>query len=277
LVPSFEITTSRQYDVIKNQQMIHAELRASDTPYLSLSELMLELGLSNSESCKIEILTESPAKILPSSIIQNKKATISVATPINLEEKNLKVSYKLFYPNRVERGVLTSNIKWQNESHEVKTMKVHLNVDECVTMHVFASINGMCVEDMYIIDPTVSNNPRAVILEVFDNRFGMLNRYLAGEGERKASNFERSIGDLLTTLGFSVWDIGDNRYGSNRPDIVAITPNNNVIVIDCTLEQPNQGDKLSKLEERTQSIKRALKEQYLGHTTEVLPVLITCL
>ena len=89
-------------------------------------------------------------------------------------------------------------------------------------------------------------------------------------GKRVSRSFEAKMSLLFHLLGFSPAYYG---YGSEAvPDILVFDKDNKlVMVVECTLQQPDINNKLSKLSSRTKIIEETIPE------IKVLPVLITVL
>jgi hypothetical protein len=88
-----------------------------------------------------------------------------------------------------------------------------------------------------------------------------------------ADEFEASVANLLWILGFSVMHLGDIDRTTNAADILAATPNGNILVVECTVGLP-KSDKVGVLDARVKAVRQNLAASGNGHL-RVLAVLVT--
>lgn len=111
-------------------------------------------------------------------------------------------------------------------------------------------------------------------LLIFQELYGDLEDFLEGDiergGRKEGRIFETKVSLLFHLLGFSPAYYG---YGAKAvPDILVFdNDNKHVMVVECTIRQPDSNNKLSKLATRASNLDQIIPE------VEVMPVLMTAL
>ena len=115
-----------------------------------------------------------------------------------------------------------------------------------------------------------TTNQRVKIFQELSGDIQDLLEDVPEKGRRSSRNFEVKISLLFHILGFSPAYYG---FGSDDvPDVLVFDKDNkSVMVIECTLLQPDINNKLSKLSSRTKNIELIIPD------IQVLPILITAL
>jgi hypothetical protein len=90
---------------------------------------------------------------------------------------------------------------------------------------------------------------------------------------RDARDLETAVAWLLWMLGFSVAHLGGTPKTQDAPDLVATTPNRNFVVIECTTGLLKAENKLARLVERAEALRRRLDASGNRHL-RVLPVIV---
>lgn len=92
-------------------------------------------------------------------------------------------------------------------------------------------------------------NLKRALVEVHDPELRALQKALTGVTARKEkgrNDFESSVGVLFYMLGFESVRIGAVRKLSDGPDIYALAPQRDALVVECTAAAFNE-DKLERL------------------------------
>jgi aspartate ammonia-lyase len=100
-----------------------------------------------------------------------------------------------------------------------------------------------------LADPTIVINLKRALVEVHDPELRALQKALTGVTARKEkgrNDFESSVGVLFYMLGFESVRIGAVRKLSDGPDIYALAPQRDALVVECTAAAFNE-DKLERL------------------------------
>jgi hypothetical protein len=114
--------------------------------------------------------------------------------------------------------------------------------------------------------PPLHADIRATAVKLFERKGNLLAKGLCQDGERpNANEFERSVGQLLALLGFSVLWWGPNRGGKmampeEQADLLAFSADNAlVLVVDCTVDTTQDG-KCARLAKRAKEIEQGLRK-----------------
>ncbi len=132
----------------------------------------------------------------------------------------------------------------------------------CVTLAQPGPVRvSLVARDGEVADDAEAGTPWApsLVHEQFDSGFRQLRLLLFGsddKGQKDSRQFEQGVAWLLHLCGCAAMHLGlkegkNDLHGS--PDIVARTPNDDVMVGECSLKSPAP-NKLAKLVERAQSI-----------------------
>lgn len=115
-------------------------------------------------------------------------------------------------------------------------------------------------------------NPRVNTCEVVDSDLEVFKQFLSGKGKDWGADFESAIAFLLHFLGFSVAHYGRIEKYQDGIDIVAFAPGEGlVLAVECTFQDPDVKNKLSKLVRRSSEL-----SDKLGGA-KLTPVLFTAL
>jgi hypothetical protein len=124
--------------------------------------------------------------------------------------------------------------------------------------------------------PTRFRNPRRAILEAFDPGLQVLREYLLKSGAKKrdARDLEIAVAWLLWMLGFAVSQLGLTEKTQEAPDMVALAPHGNVVLVECTTGLLKAESKLANLIDRVAAVRRRLDASGNRHV-RVLPLMVT--
>lgn len=113
-------------------------------------------------------------------------------------------------------------------------------------------------------------NLRLTAHEAFDEVSERLLTWLRGEGKNPSTDFEYSVTALLHMCGFQTEWIGCRGLAQDAPDTFAFCSKPQALIIgECTTKIPDL-NKLRKLKERAELLRKELK-------IKIYPVLFTCL
>jgi hypothetical protein len=103
----------------------------------------------------------------------------------------------------------------------------------------------------------------------------MLNDILSkGQISRDSRDFEAAMPWLFWMLGFAPAHIGGFPRFRDAADFLVSTPSGNLAVVECTVGLLKDDDKLPKLHDRVQAVRRNLDTSSTRHV-RVLPMIIT--
>lgn len=275
-LPSLIISGKDKHESLTiNRQLLDWELRSANEPFDNIEDLFIHLGFPGltriRDFATFEIVGRAPALISDKSIINNRQASIELKASKDIDANKIKLGCKVFNKSNIERfSVSGDKINWANDDDLLIGQYNH-DVRDANLLQVFLSYNELALHSWFINDPQKQINQRYLIHNLFDLNLDILKKLLFGE--KDSQNFEEGIALLLNILGFSVSHHGKIKKLQDGPDIIALTPEGNIAVIECTTGLLDKDDKLAKLIQRTNLIKGKLNATY-GHLT-VQPIIVS--
>ena len=289
-IPTLYIRGVGKWNLLNALQLkpedIDLELKAADTPYDSLDELLVSFGLENSESTIITVAAGAPAFILDDSTIINSEVVrlrciMESSLPIN----DLKIGVRILrrepkHDPIVDRvSFCGQEFKWQEDESGSKTRlgEVKFRVKDAQLVQVYLSYKNILLHQSWITDPAKNLNPRHIAYRTYDQGLSILQSHLSGNTSKphRAEDFEMGVATLFSMLGFSVMQMGKRTARlQDGPDILAITPAGHIAVIECTLGHLANNDKMSKLSLRTIQLREEMNKSGSGPRL-IQPVIVT--
>jgi len=277
-LPNLIISGTETIDM--DSQLFDWDLKSADQPFDSINEVLIYLGLPRlSEMGNVpvlEIIAHSPARISDQSTITEGRASIILKVSTGIDTNKTKLGFKVFNKNNIveQRFSITGEkVNW-TKNEDLLTGNYSFKIEDINLIQAFVSYDNVALHSWYVTDPQKQMNYRYSIHSLFDKNLDTLKGLLFEEKERK--NFEYGVALLLNILGFSVTHHGKIPKLQDGPDIVALTPIGNIGVIECTSGLLDKDDKLAKLVQRTNLIRKKLEETGFGYLS-VQPVIITML
>lgn len=257
-------------------------LKAADNPYDSVQELCVEygLGILRGDRATLEVVARTAVQVLATSRVEGTSANLGVWMGQSLERAKARLGYRILNNGRVIRRDTVSGeaLVWQ-ENDFAQVGSVQMTVPAGSIVQCIASYDGHAHNVQWRADPTVHTNPRAAVLGLVDPRKEVLQNFLQPESPlrgKAADDFEAGVAWLLWALGFSTATFGTNSKTTDAFDTVAVSPNGNFLVVECTLGLLKAESKLSKLGARAARLREALDASNMKHL-RVLPVMVSAL
>ena len=279
-LPVFSISGGSNAGLL-NQPCTDWELRASTTPFDSLSELTTAyvLGGYAGSSSVIEIVARPVALIAADSTINDTEARIGVLLARNLDHLKCRIGFRVL-SNRVvvNRGSFSGEqISW-GTGDIWKRGDVRLQVPQAAVVQCFASYADAAHHYFWISDPRNYQNPLRMALQATDNELEVIRDYLFEERKprKESRDFEQGVAMLAWMLGFATAPIGATPRLSDAPDLIGATPKGDMLIVECTTGLLKAENKLARLAERAQAIRQRLDSSGNGHV-RVQPVIVTAL
>lgn len=260
------------------QPALDWEIMASETPYGGLQDVAYEygVGLINNDNVNVEVVAFQVAAVSKESGISADKATIAINIAANLPKEQAAIGYNIHQDNKViKRARLNAESLAWAEQDGYQSGKTVIDVPEGSIMQCFASYAGITQQRYWILDSSKIFNPRQAAYEAFDSKLTLLKETIEGATtKRQSRDLEAAVSCLLWMLGFSVTQVDSLSRMQDAADIMAITPQGHYAVVECTTGLLKEDNKLPKLHDRAQLVKKNL--QTAGHQVfEVLPVMVT--
>jgi hypothetical protein len=272
------LTGARHIQYMRQPQL-DWELKAALTPYDNLNDLLLEysLGANQGDSIKVDVIASNVAEVDLSTQVQGPKANVGVLLANGLSREKCRLGYRVFHQGRVvtRASIDGAMMRWEPQEHILRG-SAEIDVPNGAVLGCIASYDGYAQHQGWIADPSTVQNPRRAVYEAFDNQATILRDFLENSQSkgRDARDLEAGVAWLLWMLGFGVAHLGGTAKTQDAPDLVATTPHGNFAVIECTTGLLKAENKLSRLIERAEMLRRRLDASGNRHL-HVLPVIIT--
>ena len=253
-------------------------LRSSDIPYGNINDLLSDFGLAGGNH-PLQVIALPPILIDTTSRICGETGILRIRLAKSLVKENASIGVVVQSQGKaVLRKRLSGNVfDWQDDakSNGVLVGTTNITVPKASVSHCFANYNTTSYHHYWIGDPDALQNPLRTMFEVFDPGLEVTKNLLSSSPKRGSSNdYESSVSWILWMLGFSPLCLGGSKKLSDGPDLIAISQDGNVIVVECTLGGLKTDNKLQKLIDRTNDVRRALERANAAHVI-CLPALVT--
>lgn len=264
----------RSYGVSKSTLDWHLKAHAYD----SLDELCIEFGLSPAQfsGSHLQIISGTVVEAFMGAEVKGGWAHPSIISPSKAERSKLSLAYRVFDAGKVTNrvSVAADKLTWKKAgSNWIGSTKA--KVKPGAAIQCFAAYGGHAQHHAWIGDMTSSPNLRHTICKELDPELQVVSDYLFDDrkGRREPREFELAVAWLLWMSGFSVLHVATKRLEDNV-DVVAVTPANKILLIECTLGLLSREGKTSNLLQRTAAMRKRLDQSGFAHLP-LIPVGIT--
>jgi hypothetical protein len=259
------------------------ELNAAETPFDSLTDLMLEfrLGGHTPDTTRIEVIADTVSIIHFGSVLSGTKARIGIRLANGLDRTKASLGYIVLDGHRATQRsrVCGSAMKW-NERDGLRYGETEIDVLSGGIVHAFVSYAGIAQHHYWLGDPERMPNPHRTAFEAFDNQLELIKLiFEKAEGRGfQARDLEAAIAWLLWMNGFLVVHLGGTQSVQvPGPDIIAMTPQTgHFAVIECTTKHLGSDKKLPDLVANAEKLRRKFDAAGQGHR-KILKILVTSL
>jgi hypothetical protein len=251
-------------------------------PYDSIVELAGELHLYplRWDVCSLDVTAEGVVAVDlgPRARIQNGVAHLAIRVAKDVDRTQARLGYRVQAPDAkaTQRGSFNSgDLTWSDDGEYVAVGSVDIEVPKGSVIQGFASYKARWMHQGWITDPDNAANVRRSMHEVFDPELEGTKKSLfdAKSHKQDARVLEAGVGNLMFMYGFAVNPLSSH-FTTDAADLLAVSPNGNIAVIECTTGAINNNGKLSKLLARAAALLEKLKQTGNPHL-KVLPVVIT--
>lgn len=258
------------------------ELRSGIVPYDSVFELAGELNLYplRWDVCSLDVTAEGVVAIDLSgrARIKDGVANLIIRVAKGIDRTRARLGYRVQGADRraTARGSFdSSQLTWSDDGDYVVVGSVDISVPKGSIVQAFASYGSRWVHQGWITDPDNSVNVRRSMHEVFDPSLDGINKSLfdAKSHKQDARILEAGVGNLMFMYGFAVNPLSSH-FTTDAADLLAVSPNGNIAVIECTTGAINNNGKLSKLLARSAALLEKLEKTGNPHL-KVLPIVVT--
>jgi hypothetical protein len=237
-------------------------LRSADVPYDNVNELSIDFGMV--------------AVDLRNNVV-GETANIGVFATKDLDRSQITIGYRVLDKGIVAaRGTISgATLDWiEEEARDVG--RAEIAVPPASLVNCYARYRGITYHSGFIVDPSLAQNPRRVAYERFDPGLLELTDLLTTKDKKRARDLEPAVACLLWMLGFSPCYIGGIKVLQEGPDILAMTPEGHIIVVECTVGTLKADSKMPKLLSRAVAVREQFANSGQLHL-RVLPVMVTSL
>ncbi|OZY85734.1 hypothetical protein CBP51_01395 [Cellvibrio mixtus] len=272
--------SGRNNNALLTQPELDWELKAAETPFDSINDLMTEYWLGSNQygQVSIEVFAHNIVEINTNSELTNDIAQPKIILAANLDKKLCKIGYRIILNGIVSsRGSLgLDDLEWI-EDGKACYGSAQVKIPVGAVMHCVAIYAGEAQHQYWLADPKNLPNSRRSLLEESDKDLKVLRDYLFEEikPRKNSRDFEFGIANLMWLLGFSVVQPGAVQRTTESVDVIATSNNGYVLLIECTIGLLKAESKLATLIARTESMKRRLQN---GHShLKIYPVIVTAM
>ncbi|ULO25166.1 hypothetical protein [Methylocystis sp. SB2] len=254
------------------------EIKASDTPYDGLQDLMqaYDLGPLSGPTNNVEVAAFNVLYVdAEKSLVDGEKAHIHVRAGKGVNTDSVKIGYRVNSKGKIitRASIPRGDINWSKDSSGLYG-EAGIDVPPAAVVNAVVGYCGIAQNHFWFGDPNAFQNPRRAVYEAFDPGLASLNELLSNvKGKGDARQFESVIAWLLWMLGFGVNHLNTPNM-SEAVDLIAVTPSGNYGVVECTTGLLNANNKLSKLHDRAEAVRRGLTVSNYS-LLKVLPVMVT--
>lgn len=257
-------------------------LKAGSVPFDSLNELTMyySLGTLIGDFTIIEVIATNSIQVYADSNLKNDNASLGIWMASSLNKSKAHIGYRVMNNGDVVlRGsIIGEKLVW-SDNNGISTGSINIKVPVGSVIQCFACYAGQAHQTKWIADPEIFQNPRFSVLSSVDSTGLLLKTYLFPElppKNKSADDFEAAISWTMWALGFAPANFGLNNKTRDAFDTIAVTPNGNFVIVECTLGLLRAESKLSKLVARCCSLRELLDKSNMKHL-RILPVIITAM
>jgi hypothetical protein len=205
------------------------------------------------------------------------QATVSCLLANGLPTDRAAVSFRSYGPGaKTERGIVHgASMQWtDDETLQLRRGVATIEVANSGPLNCTVSFDGIAQNHWWLTDPTRVPNARRAVYETIDPQLQSIQAFIAGGRAQDARNLEAAVAWLLWMLGFSVAHLGAMPKTQDAADLLMTTPMGHFAVIECTTGLLKAENKLARLHERAEAVRRKLRETN-NTALRVLPAIVT--
>ncbi|HZV62610.1 MAG TPA: hypothetical protein VFF75_09350 [Methylophilaceae bacterium] len=237
---------------------INDELRHAAIPFDGLPDLINYLDLSDPLSghsqSAVELRIFPPIDMrIADSNLSKEKFTLILHGHSKLNTQEIALAIRMFPEHEKSRKQLASSIKWSKEKDGTQVGKLQIQAKKTFAVLAILMVGGNTVRRQFYDDFQRLPNRRLVAVSKFDENLKMLRR---GLSEVDATAFEIAVNSLAYLLGFS----GSVLNETDAPDIILSSPEENLVIVECTTRIKDFSVKLNKLVDRKNALISLLAE-----------------
>ncbi len=253
------------------------DLKAATPPYDSLSELCQDFGLGTlvERACLFEAIASDVVAMDFACKVVGTNIELAAFAATGLDTDQVSIGYRIYDKGQVvsRDAVRGDQLAWSVVG-SAQRGSVTIKVPPAAALHCYARYRGIAHQHRWFNDPTVAQNPRRASYERFDSNLELLREMCVPKDNKYARDLETAVAWLLWMLGFSVLHLGATKRLQDGPDLIATTPTEHYVVVECTTGQVKGESKLERLVARAAIVRERLEQSNNRHL-KVLPLMVT--
>lgn len=236
------------------------ELKVHESPYHDLNELLGRVGLSHlmqsSGDPTIEVVAAQVTHVVEPPVFDDRGCSVFLVAPAQIEISTIRLGFRVIGES-IQRGL--STIEKDHDLPQEGAIKLTARVasDDAAYVQLFVSVNGDLMHQLWSANPKKSLNLIAAAYRHIDSELAILKKLLFEPGN-KSRDFELGITYLLELLGFHALHFGGFKQLENTVDLIAITPQRKILLVECSTDIESAQGKLGKLVNRASKIQEWL-------------------
>jgi hypothetical protein len=254
------------------------ELMGSEPPFESLQELADAFGLGpvQTQNATVELWTTPVLYFTEETQIRGTEAQIAIWLAPALDPNEVRIGHKMRRVAESSGVFLGRATRWTRDGDGHRCVHRFVVAEHCellCTLGYGKTVQGFAV----LRDERPIANVRRRLYETVDSGLAKLVADLQRfkVAEQNSAAFELLIARLFWLAGFNPIHLGQDKKTERAADIIALTPEDDVLLIECTTGILKK-DKRSQLLRRAQILRDALSQSPSGPCA-VIPLMITCL
>ncbi|MGZ4976221.1 MAG: hypothetical protein ACXV8O_03630 [Methylobacter sp.] len=255
---------------------IDNSLRCNDLPFDGLQDLSTWLRLNNPKvkpdfSPSINIRVSPPVDLkLDECCLENDCLSLTLHAHPFFDVDRISLAVRAVPGNAlVSRQQVASKIKWGDVSDGRRKGVAKIHLDDADSVLTILVLGEITIRRQWFIDKAKAYNHRLIAFQHFDNDLNMLKKAVIDTTD--SVRFEKGISALSFLLGF----IPAPQIETDAPDLIVVTPGENLVIVECTTRIADFSTKLGKLVDRKHSLSKALEVS--RHYSRVYAVLVCAL
>jgi hypothetical protein len=250
-------------------------LRNAKVPFDGVADLAAWLGVNDPTSGQDRPsitfrMNPSADLLIAESGLSNGRLSIQINAHPKLAKAKIGIAVRSVPGNGLSaRTQIASSLRWARPKDGIQIGKAFTDMEAADQALVVLSVNGIVVRRHWFIDPARARNLRLVAVQQFDSDLRMIRRELLKPST--PDKFELSVAALLFLLGFNP----AVQIETDSPDIVVMTPEGRLALVECTTRIADNMLKIGKLVDRRVALMKSLGAN--GHPIQVMSVLVCAL
>ena len=249
--------------------------RSANPPFANVTDLLSYVDLLG-VSDGFRVVALPPVVVDGTSRIRGETGHLKIRRGKALLPEGVSLGVIIHADNKIQERIKlsSSSFRWSKsiDSEYIVVGEAEITVPKASIAHCFACYGEQAFHHYWIGDPDASQNPLRTVYELYDPQLSKVSDLLNQSSKRGSTRDHESIvAALLWMLGFAPLHLS---AVTDAPDLMAISSDGNIIVIECTLSSLKTDNKIQKLVDRTNEVREALARSGV-HGKNCIPLIVT--